>query len=911
MKNLFTILLVWLMASAAFGQDAIISGIITDEQTGEPLPGATIQVENTTIGTVTNVHGEYSLRIPSSTATNIVVRYLGFQDKVMEVSPSQSKVNISLSELNVDLKEVTIYGNLQGQQKALNQQKNAANIKNIIAADQIGRFPDPNVAEAIQRVPGATLQRDQGEGRYVIVRGLAPQFTNININGEQIPSPEAGVRFVALDAIPADQLSSIEVTKALTPDMDGDAIGGSVNLITRKAKSSDWEVQGTLVGGYNNLMGQPNGQGSFLVGKRFGANEQFGVMVNGSHFYSDRGSDNWERDGAELELRDYELRRTRSAASATFDYRINDNHELYARTIYNSFTDREWRRRFVFIPNEDDSPFEDNEIERLTKDRFEQQDIISHNIGGRHNLPGFTIDYEFAYARAYQDTPFDYEVNFIAQPDALSTDFSDPQWARFSTNPEFDYLDNSNYEFDELEMGDTYTEDRNITGKINIGIPYRLGENSGLFKFGGKYRAKTKDLIVVNNKYGWAGGDVSFEGQEGDFTAEKFQGGLRDTNFLGGRYELSFAPDMGRVVRFFNANRDGFELEVEDKLVDESVESFVANEDVLAAYMMTDIQFNKLQVVAGFRYERTDVSYEYNTVVFDDEGDLDEIIPETGETSYDFILPQLNMKYALSNLTNIRAAATMSYARPNFESIVPSQEINIQDREGTVGNANLEPVSALNIDLMVDHYFGSVGVLSAGVFYKSLDNFIYKRRVLTSTYGGVDYGTELELIQDVNGESAELLGLEIAYQQNLTFLPGALGGLGLYANYTYTGSSATLSGRSGVGETEEIDLPGQAPHVGNLSLSYDWKGFTTRISANYHAAYIDELGPDPSEDVYLNERLQVDWTANYRISPKVNVFAEFLNITDAPFEAYLGDENTIIQREFYSWWSRIGVKVNL
>ncbi|UXP33821.1 TonB-dependent receptor [Reichenbachiella agarivorans] len=911
MKKTLTILLLSLIGFGAYSQEIVVRGLITEGVSGEPLPGATVLIEGTTQGTISDVNGEFTLRLlPGS--KSILVKYLGYKDFTTTIDAATStNVEVQLSELNSELLEVTVFGSLQGQQKALNQQKSAGNIKNIIAADQISRFPDPNVAEAIQRMPGVTLQRDQGEGRYVIVRGLAPQFTNISVNGEQIPSPEAGVRFVALDAIPADQLSSIEVSKTLTPDMDGDAIGGSVNLVTRKAKSSDMEIQGTVVGGYNHLMGQPNGQGSLLLGKRFGADEKLGILINGSHFYTDRGSDNWERDGDAIELRDYALRRTRSAISGTLDYRFNDNSEVYFRGIYNTFSDREHRRAYVISPNVDDSPFESNEIERATKDRFERQDISSYNLGGKHVLPGFSVNYEVSYADAVQDTPFDYEVTFIGEPDGLSTDFSNSDFPRFMTSEDFDYLDNSNYEYDELEAGNTFAKDENITGKINIAVPYEIAGNQGAIKFGGKYRAKTKSLKVTSNKYGWAGGDVSFEGQEGDFTLEKFDGGLVDDNFLGGEYEIAAAPDMDKIVRFFNANRAGFELEAEDKLVDENVESYKATEDVFAAYLMTDVTFNKLQIVGGVRFEKTNVDYQYHTVLFDDEGDLDEILDEEGSTDYAFILPQINFRYALNGLTNLRLAATTSYSRPNFESIVPAQEINLGDREGTIGNPDLKPVSAVNLDLMVDHYFGTVGVLSAGVFYKNLDNFIYKRRFETNSYEGIDFGTDVDLIQDVNGQSANIAGVELSYQQNLTFLPGALAGLGIYANYTYTASSATLKDRSGIDEEEEINLPGQATHVANLSLSYNLKGFTARISGNYAGAYIEELGEDADEDRSIKGRLQVDATASYRISDHFNVFAEMLNITNAPFEAYLGgNEDQLVQREFYSWWSRVGVKFN-
>ena len=258
-------------ASYAWSQTGIVKGVVSDEQTGGGLPGATIKIQGTTIGTTSDLNGEFLLRAKAGQA-EIVVSYIGFKTitQIITVTEGQTtELEFKMASDAVELANVVITGVLQGQQKAINQQKAADNIKNVVSADQIGRFPDPNVAEALQRVPGVNIERDQGEGRYVLVRGLAPQFTNISINGEQIPSPEAGARFVALDAVPADQLASIEVTKAITPDMDGDAIGGNVNLITRTAQSESLSVSSSAVIGYNNIVKRTNLQGSLEVGQRF------------------------------------------------------------------------------------------------------------------------------------------------------------------------------------------------------------------------------------------------------------------------------------------------------------------------------------------------------------------------------------------------------------------------------------------------------------------------------------------------------------------------------------------------------------------------------------------------------------------------------------------------------------------
>lgn len=899
----------------------LVTGKVVDATTKEPLPGATVKAVGTNFGTATDLMGDFELVLSSNTK-ELEVSYIGFESIKVQISVEAGSITILEAPIEMksaanSLGEVVVTGVLQGQQKALNQQKSADNIKNIVAADQIGRFPDPNVAEALQRIPGTNIERDQGEGRYVLVRGLAPQFTNISINGEQVPSPEAGVRFVALDAVPADQLASIEVTKALTPDMDGDAIGGSVNLITRTAKSSKPTISGSAVAGYNNILQTPNLQGSLELGKRFGNREQLGIMLNSSYYESDRGSDNWETDTEELELRDYALVRTRMGISSTIDYKFNTNNELYFRTLYNRFTDREQRRTYVFAPNLDNSPFESNEIGRFTKDRLEKQIVSSFNLGGKHSFPALFLDYEVAFAEAYQDTPYDVEAGFITEVDALEIDLSDPEFPSFSvnglshTNPNNDYLNNSLYEFDELASGNTFAYDVNKTAKFNIGIPYQIGTNDALLKFGAKARLKSKSFRIIENVYGWEGGDVTLNGVEGDYTLDRFEGGLVDNNFLDGRFTIRPNVDTDRVISHFNSNKAGYELAVDDKLAAEAAESYTAQEDVYAAYLMTRVQLQKLMLLGGVRLEQTKVKYTFSNVFYDFEGELDEITPDAGSTQYTFVLPQLHAKYQLDANTNLRAAITASYSRPNFEQIVPTQEIDLNGREGSIGNPSLKPVSAINLDLLAEHYFGTVGILSGGVFYKKLNDFIFNQRFVSDNFNGRDLGTNIQFTQAQNGDAANLTGLEVGYQQNLFFLPGVLKGLGIYANYTFTNSNATIQDREDDNGTEEIRLPGQTKHLGNFSLAYDLNRLNFRISANFNGAYISEIGGSKDEDIYVKERVQLDATATYAISNKFRVFGEFMNITNQPFEVYMGNENTTIQREFYSWWARIGVKFDL
>lgn len=899
MLLLLSILIGWkLTAQNNNAVPALIKGHVFDAVNKSNLAGAIVKEVGSNNQTVADQDGKFTLYTQSG-KRSVQIAYLGYADTTITIDVANGvSVNLllPLKSISTQLSSILVTGYTQGQAKALNQQKNADNIKNIVSADQIGRFPDPNAAEALQRVPGINIERDQGEGRYVLVRGLAPQFTNINVNGEQIPSPEADVRFVALDAIPSDQLASIEVSKSLTPDMDGDAVGGSVNLITRSAQSKQMHIGGSLVGGYNNLMKQPNVQGQLQVDKRFGKKERLGIMLNTNYYHNQLGSDNWEQAPAdnEVELRDYELVRTRFGLSSTIDYKFNDRNEIYFRSLYSRFTDREWRRRYVFIPGDD-------EIEKLTKDRFESQSITTFNLGGKHNLKHFFVNYEGQYSLGEQKTPYDHEIGFIAD---LPSSISFPS-NKFPTIDAAGFNDNSNYEFNEASYGSTYAKDQNITGKIEFGIPYKLNSSNGLFKFGGKFRAKKKSYTITNDVY---------ESNGGVPTADQFDEAPIKSSFLGGRYNMGRPLYVSAFNQFFNANPGLFELDVEGKAIDEALEAFEATENVYAGFAMARQQFKKLLVVAGVRYEKTNVNYQSKDVVIDAAGDLASIIPISGKSNYDFILPQAQFKYELNKLTNIRGAATLSYARPNFSEIIPAQEINVEDNVANIGNAALKPTKAFNADLMIERYFGNIGVASAGVFYKKLDDFIYRKVIFNSPYPltGTPLVNGIDVIQAQNGNTANLIGVELAFQRNLSFLPGFLKQLSIYTNYTYTYSQATIQSRvadaSKPNATEKLRLPGQANHVGNFSLGYESKKWVIRAAANFNGEYVSEVGANSNEDLYVKSRVQVDVNASYILNQRFRFFGEFLNITNQPFETYMGNKNVLVQREFYNSWARIGLK---
>lgn len=901
-KHYLLTLLIGILPLAGFSQ-GLLSGRVIDSEASSPLPGATVLVGDR--GTTTNLSGQFNIRLAPGDYT-IQVSYLGFESVEEQITirdGETSTLEVKLSTSVFEMSGLYVVANLEGQSKALNQQKTAINVKNIVAADQITRFPDPNVAEAVQRIPGVNVDRDEGDGRYVIVRGLSPNYTNISVNGEQIPSPEDGVRYMALDAIPSNQLSSIEVTKAITPDMDGDAIGGSVNLLTRTAESEELQLEVTMAGEGNTNNRAPGGQFAINLSQRL-MDGKFGYMINGTYHPSRRGSyknemDDWESPTElyTLELRDYQIDRNRVGLSSTFDFKPNLNTKFYLRALYSDLREVEKRRRRSFEFDDEDGVWT---LAADMKDRPENQGVLSFNLGGEHNLPKFKLNYEAAYSYARQYTPYDRNVFFEFGDAQVDLGLANPrtpiiEQVRDEDGNVVSYTDNSLYEFDAYETSTTLGTDATMTAKFDLEIPIEIGSAPGNVKFGAKTRFRSKDYQFRSYD------EFSYEGDQ-DLPMTDFVGNYTPLDFGNGDYEFGQLPNVNNFRNFFSANINDFENDPAATLEELTLEEYDATENTYAGYAMADATFGKLTVLGGFRYELTNVDYNYG--LWDAENEAAD--RASADDNYGFFLPMVHLKYAATSNTMLRLAGTMSYARPNFEQLAQGAEFSLGDQEASINNPNLTPVTATNLDLMAEHYLGTVGIISAGMFYKKMNDFIYLRTV-NGTFAGVP---DVEITQAQNGDEAVLYGFELAWQQNLTFLPGALRGLGIYANYTYTHSEADVLGLAGTDEDETttIQLPGQADHIGNVAVSYQLKGFNARLAGNFNGDYVEEI--DDGTLYSIDQRLQIDFSASQAINQNLRAFVEVINLTNTRRVDYYDRISTPATREFYGAMGRIGIKYN-
>lgn len=886
-KGLIGFLLVAAFGLALFAPDAIaqntgaIVGTVLDEQ-GNPLVGAEVTIAELNLVTSTDAQGRFRLQGIPVGSQKVVALYLSAaavdaRDVVIEAGKT-TDLQFSLKRFSEEIEVRAPI--LEGEASALNQQKNAPNITNVVSADQMGRFPDPNAAEATQRIPAITLQRDQGEGRYILVRGTEARLNSTTVDGERIPSPEADGRDIALDVIPADLLQSIEVSKALTPDMDGDAIGGSVNLVTKRAPESN-RISATLATGWNTLTEGGIQNGNFAWGSRFGAEKKLGVLFAGSYYSTDRGSDTFEveyddGDLENFELRDYILTRTRTGATVALDYRLSDRTSLFARGLWNDYKDDEVRRAMI-------NAVGDDEIVRELRDRVQQSKIMSITVGGERQLgTTSTVDFRIASNQSEEETPDQFTSAFI-QEDVefdpnVSPDSIDPDNIR--ANPLNQDIDE--FFLDEIARESKSAEEKDLVGAANFERAfYRDASFNGTWKLGAKVRFKEKnqnsDVFVFEPDDDFALIDVLSDYQS-------------ETDFLDGRYDNGLFGDPTEIRRLITTLDGEGEFDPEEDLAD-----FDSSEDTQAVFGMLNLNLgSKMSWVAGLRLERTKTDYTANELAFDEDGDFTGLTPVTGGNDYTEILPMIHWKYQLNDRTNLRAALTRTFARPNFIDLAPYQLIVREDEEIERGNPALEPTKSWNVDLFAERYFEPVGIISGGVFYKKLSDNIF-----TFNFEEDFQGDEFDITQKRNGGDANIMGAEVAFQRSLP------GGFGVYFNYTFVDSEAEYPERG------TARLQGQAEQTGNLALSLERGRFSGRISANHNSGYILEIGEEAAEDIVIDEHLQFDFSASLRLTNMLSLSLQLMNLGDEPYRVYEGRSDRPIQEEYYGSWGTLGLKINL
>ena len=902
----------------------LVTGQITDAEK-QILPGASIIVEGMHAGVTSDINGFYTIANLKPGTYTLKVSYVGYSPKEMTVTIANGKVltrDVVLDE-GAELKEVEVLGAFSGQRKAFQMQKAAMGVTNVVSADQVGKFPDSNIGDALKRINGINVQYDQGEARFGQVRGTSADLTSVTVNGNRLPSAEGDTRNVQLDLIPADMIQTIEVNKVVTSDMDGDAIGGEVNLVT-KSTPSHRILNFTAGTGYTWISEKPQLNLGATWGQRF-FNDKFGVMASASYQYAPGGSDNTEfeyveKDGKvvlnEAQVRQYYVTRERQSYSLGLDYRFSPLHKISFKGIYNRRNDWENRYRISYKKLASDPSSQSVVIQTKAgsdnnKDaRLERQQTMDFTFDGEHQFGRLNVDWASSFSRATEDRPNERYIGWKLKGSddldfgAAMEDAGKKQPYCSLAIPSFD---EGKWKLDEFTNSDQSISENEIKERINFSLPLVSGKFGNTLRFGYKYTNKHKKR---NTEYY-------------DYTdaADKYLSDWKDN--LSTQVRSSFMPGsqypIGTqfVSKGYLGNMD-FDKADGQELLEEEAGNYKATEQIHAAYLRLDQRLGaKLTATAGLRMESTRLKTSGVNYMVDEEEE--ESLTPTGEfrNNYTNWLPSLLLKYTPDDNSNVRFSITKTISRPKYSALVANKSFNLADQEATIGDPNIKPTEAWNFDLSADYYFKSIGMVSLGLYYKDIKNV----NVETLGYytgeelGLAGNGELFEVTQNMNAYDARVFGVEVAWQRDFGFIAPELRCLGFYGNYTYTHSTTrNYNPRLGIEDGDDVKMAGSPEHTANASLYFEKNGVNVRLSYNFASDFIDMMNTGSRElDRYYDKVNYLDLNASYTWgkNTKFTVYAEANNLLNQPLRYYQGESKRTMQVEYYGVKVNAGIKISL
>jgi len=799
---------------------------------------------------------------------------------------------------------VEVIGQAAQLERAMEAQRQSDSVESVVHADAIGQLPDDNAAEALQRVPGISVERDQGEGRFARVRGLGSDLNAVTINGTLVPAPESDRRAVALDVLPSELVQSLTVVKTLTPDMDANSLGGTIEVESLSAFDYDELFYSLSAEGSHDANSQENSpKASGAFAERFSVGDgidNLGVAAALSWQDRDFGSDNVETGDAwdfeegdrleEFEQRRYDISRERTGLGLNIDLRPDDSSEVYLRTLYSRFEDNEERQAALFGFEDPLLPGEAGTVEgsRELKAREETQDIASVVLGGERRFGAWIASAQAGYSRAREKNPGGIAGATFEAGDAFAdAGFTDTR----KPTPFIDdaFYDPASFTLAEVEWERQTTSDTERNIRVDLSHDFTWLERPSRLQFGGKVsrRAKDNDLDV------WVYEDFEDQGlSEEQLVLTQFDGGSVDYGL--GRFGPGISAD---ALRGLLATLDAAQFADEEE---SRINDFTIDEDINAAYLMDTLDIDALRLIVGLRYEETRQTAE-GTGLRD--GEFEAI---RNDNRYDHWLPGVHGIYSLDDRTRLRAAWTNTVVRPTFGQLFPG--FVLDGDEAALGNPDLRPLESSNLDLGIEHYLGRDGVVSAFVFYKDIENFIYQ----TDLAGTGEWTDFSEAVTFVNGASASVLGMEIGYAQRLSGLPAPWNGLLVNANATFSSSDATIEqfdADLGADRARDIGLPGQSDVTGNLVVGWENRTLSLRLAGNYKSDYLTEVGDvlDERHDLRVDDQWFLDFTAGWFVTPTLQVTFEAQNLTDEAYYVYAGNEAFNAQYEEYGPTYKIGV----
>ena len=950
---------VLLISSVGYSQKGNLTGFVKDASNGDPLVGANVFIVGTSLGTAANEEGFYKLSDLNEGMYLLRAEYIGYvmmEDSVVITVDSDVNLDFMLNYTTIEGEEVTVTAQAKGQMDAINKQLNSSSIVNIVSADRIQELPDANAAESVARVPGVSIKREGGEGNKVVIRGLSPKYNSITVDGTRLASTDPDDRSTDLSMISQYMLDGIEVTKAGTPDLDADVLGGTVNFILKKAKPG-LHANVITQGMYNGLEETYNdNKFVFDVSNRFWK-DRIGILAQIDRENRNRSSHelnaSYTLPGAELDsvnelfftgLGLYDVLRKNKRNNNTVMIDVNIPNGNISYSSLNSSIDKDiinYSTNYAFSSNarRSSSGKTDSKIEVTTRTLRYKQTLFSN----------LHIDAFSSFSKS-TNTSYAYSFNFL-EPDAYTESTFGIKMERVEQIAKFDTL---NTGLDSYQYNKYFSDEVEETYGVNIALDFRLGKQiSGKLKFGNKVRTKEREFDR-NNEYAPVAAAAGlrdprdslvlhfpqlFENQGLDPRRIPITGFMNHDydpgNFMNGEYTMGPVADLDfmlEVFRFFKKNFGRYSpgaSTIDEYIMHRLHETntimydYTGEENYNAHYAMLDMDIgSKFNIIAGGRSES-------NETLYGSWRSQKSALPHwvyTGERysherENEFWLPALFLRFKPFSWLNIRFAQTNTLTRPNYTDIIPLYEIDGPGANVDYRNPFLEPGKSENMDLSVTFLQNHLGLFSVGYFEKNIKNLIYssgRRYISDPSEHGLPEGTHKYYIQNYtsnNPYAVKLSGFEFDFQTRFWYLPRALSGFVLNANYTITDSEVRYPrtiiefdidwGPPLTTTTTNIDtfyvdrLIDQPDEIINVSLGYDYKGFSGRLSMLYKSNVFMRT------DFWRELRQSTDDYRRWDLSMKMDlpvdgleVFLNVSNITEAVDRNIFRDKSLSMKQHY-------------
>ena len=825
---------------------------------------------------------------------------------------------------------------------AIEEKKEAPNIIEVQPLSEIIKLPDINMAEALQRMPGISLETDSGEGRFINIRGMDSDLNGTTYGGVRLPasnpsSPFNGGRATAFDTFPTGIVGGVELTKTLRPDWDAEALGGSINLVPRTGAEHGGAPFLDTDFGYGDepLRGTPVYHAEFSAGRGFDGGDGIGGLFAGPNAFSavitavyhqdKRGIDDLEESYTDqqssgvpdkvlsnLQFRRYEYARDRYGAAANFDAKPDDRTSLYLRFLWSGYLERAAKHYLVLNgldsnagctpmptciqdPNNPNGfqanvPAGSGGLEQDTTDSLERIQNELGMIGGSTDFPAFRLDYRASFALGTDLVSTSAGSQWL-DPNAVTIYYDNNTNANYPTfsTPGVNPANPGNYTLNNIGLGSSYAHDGETAAVIDATVPMATGDNTGQLKFGLSLRDRHKTNDSYNPVF-TPTGTISLA----DYTYGPGQ------VYYGNRYDVGPAINLTSLRALVNGNPG----EISDDAAADASTDTDNTENVYAGYGQFTARYGKWGILAGLRAESTHARYGGN--LYDSDTDVN--TPTAVRTSYTNFFPTVQGRYDILDNLVARATYSSGIARPGFEQIDPGATVSVVNASVTVGNPNLKPTIGQNFDLTLEYYPGDGQIASAGLFYKQFKNYILLSQQIVGSYPFPGLTNTITTVQSYSNGPAHADGFEAQYQQQLTFLPAPFNGFGYSGNITLVDSRAEIHpGIYGL-------LPSTSKRTWNAAIFYERSPIEIRLAADYVGQNLFAFGgvTGDATDDFSSARLTMDLGSSYTISRQVKLYFDAKNLLNTPLEFTEGpSQSRPIQREYYDITLMAGVRVSL